>query len=381
MVRRTPLQHLLPEERLLCLLARLHSPGALERAWSMLDEPIDWDRLWGLAHRHEVLPLVWSHVRTRPERRSAIPDAFAARAERRYLATMLRNAARIEELERVMRALAAESIEVMPVKGPMIAETVYRNPALRVFDDLDILVPSPRIEAARLVLQKLGYGTRAIPQFAEVTHHFHDLQYFRDVAGGELCLELHWDLWSPQRFRSDIDGLWNRSRTASVANVPVRILADEDVVLHLAIHRTTAPLRLRMVCDVAELVRDRGDRLDWEGLVGRAETLGARTALHVVLALAVDLLGAPVPDAVLQRTRPGAVKRWILDRTCGVHALFRPAADDDLKQQPHLVYRIAEQDGLAQITRSALAAIARKPAKWQYQQRTSALDPERTRDG
>lgn len=380
MVSTKPLENLLLEEQLLCLLARLDSPGALEHAWSLLDRPIDWDRLWGLAHRHEVLPLVWSHIRSSPERRSRVPDAFASRAERRYLATMLRNAARIDELERVLRALAAESVEVMPVKGPMIAETVYRNPALRVFDDLDILVPSPRIDAARLVLRELGYGTRAIPEFAEVTHHFHDLQYFRDVAGGELCLELHWDLWSPQRFRSDIDGLWDRSRFATVANVPVRIFTDEDVVLHLAIHRTAAPLRLRMVCDVAELVRDRGEHLDWDGLVRRAEALGARTALHVILALAADLLGAPVPDAALKRTRPHAVKRWILDRTCGVRALFRPVADDDLKQQPHLVYRIAEQDGMVQIIRSALAAIARKPAKWQYQQRRSALDPERTRE-
>jgi len=380
MARPPALEDLPAEERLLCLLARLDAPEALGLPPTILDGPIDWDRLWTLAHRHEVVPLVWSRLRATPERRSRVPDVFATRAERRYLATMIRNAARVEELGRVLRAFADASIDVMPVKGPMIAETVYRDVALRVFDDLDILVPPGRADAARDALLGLGYRTRATPRFEEVDHRFHDLQYFRQVAGGELCLELHWDLWSPARFGSDVSGLWARSRTASVAGVAARVLGDEDVVLHLAIHRTSAPLRLRMVCDVAELVRDRGDDLDWDILVSRGELLGARTALHVVLALAANLLGAPVPSGVLGRTRPGAVKRWILDRTCGIPALFRRVADDDLKQQPHLVYRIAEQDGVARIVRSAFAALVRKPAKWRYQQRVSSFGLERHRD-
>jgi hypothetical protein len=261
----------------------------------------------------------------------------------------------------------------------MIAETVYRNIALRVFDDLDILVPPDRIGAARQALEALGYRTRATPRFEEVHHAFHDLQYFRELGAGEQCLELHWDLWPPARFRSDLSGLWARSRPSSVAGVAARVLSDEDVLLHLAIHRTAAPLRLRMVCDVAELVRDRGDRIDWEALVTRAELFGARTALHMILALAEDLLGSPVPADVRTRTRPGPVRSWILDRTCGVSALFRRAADDDLKQQPRLVYRIAEQDGAWRIVRSAFAAFVRKPAKWRYQQRTAALGLEQDR--
>jgi putative nucleotidyltransferase-like protein len=379
MARTSALAGLPVEERLLCILARLDATESPEWAPTVLDGPIDWDRLWTMAHRHEVVPLLWWSLRARPELRSRVPTGFALRAERRYLATMIRNAARVDELGRVLRGFADASIDVMPVKGPMVGESVYRNVTLRVFDDLDILVPPGQISAAREALRGLGYRTRATPRFEEVDHQFHDLQYFREVGGGEQCLELHWDLWPPARFPSDLPGLWARARPSFVAGVAVRVLSDEDILLHLAIHRTSAPLRLRMVCDVAELVRDRGDRLDWEVLVSRAACLGATTALHMILDLAADLLGAPVPADVIARTRPGLAKRWILDRTCGARALFRPVADDDLKQQPRLVYRIAELDGFARIARSAFIAVVRKPAKWRYQQRMSSFGFDRRR--
>jgi len=118
--------------------------------------------------------------------------------------------------------------------------------------------------------------------------------------------------------------------------------------------------------------------LDWDALLSRADLLRARTALHVILALAVELLGAPVPDLVVRHGRPGAAKRWILELTCGTRALFRRVADDDVKQQPHLAYRIAEQDGAAQMVRSASAALMRKPAKWRYGQGGAASGLDRS---
>jgi hypothetical protein len=46
------------------------------------------------------------------------------------------------------------------------------------------------------------------------------------------------------------------------------------------------------------------------------------------------------------------LKRRLLENTCGVTALFRPASPDDLGQQPHLMLRLLEQDGIGQILRA-----------------------------
>ena len=144
----------------------------------------------------------------------------------------------------------------------------------------------------------------------------------------------------------------------------VQLLSPEDTLLHLAIHRARAPLRLRFLCDIAELLRLHGAALDWEYIIPQAHGAGARTALYYALALPAELLDAPLPPGILPRLGVGRLKRRLLENTCGVSAVFRPAAPGDLRQQPHLIYRILEQDGAGQIVRSLGYSLFRN--SWKY---------------
>lgn len=366
---RARLERLAPEERLLCRVARLDREDHDGRVRRMLEGPIDWDRFWSLAHLHEVLPLSWAFLRADADRRAKVPIAVAERAERVYFATQIRTNQRTEEVGRVLSGMEAAGIEAMVVKGLALVNTVYGTDGLRTFDDLDILVRRRDLDPSRAALEALGYRTRAVPLFEEVDHRFHDLQYFRPLSGRLECLELHWDLWDPRQFRSDIEGFWQRARPATIAGANRLVLSDADTLLHLAIHRTRAPLRLRFICDVAELIRARGQTIDWDALVSRAESVGARTAVHMVLDLAAQLLDADVPAETLRATSPGRVKRAMLERTCGATAMFQRVSDDDVRQQPHLVLRVLEQDGALTIARAGARAAVRKRSKWRYNRR------------
>src|SRR5262249_13352558 len=107
----------------------------------------------------------------------------------------------------------------------------------------------------------------------------------------------------------------------------------------------------RFLCDIAELLRRHGATVDWEYLLGQTSAAGARTALYYALALPAQLLDTQLPPEILPRLGVGPLKRRLLENTCGASALFRPAADD-LRQQPHLIYRILEQDGAGQIAQA-----------------------------
>lgn len=340
------------EQRILCLAARTRLDGDAEgRLLELLRGPLDWERLWEQGHIHEVLPLVSVNLQ-RLQGQAPIPAPWMARARRRSLATMMRNAALADELVRVLGAFAVAGVEVMPVKGIVLAETLYGSLALRPASDLDILVRPGDLAAARAALYQLGFGHRAEPLFAELYHPYHDLQYFRATDSGEVCLELHWALWDDRAYHLATDTLWERSATAALHGAHVRVLSPEDTLLHLAIHRSRSALRLRFVCDVAELLRQHGATLDWEYVLRQARVGGARAALFFALALPGELLGAPLPDDVLARLGISRVKRRLLEHTCGVTALFRPVAPGDVSQQPSLKLRLLEQDGLGQIMRA-----------------------------
>jgi hypothetical protein len=146
---------------------------------------------------------------------------------------------------------------------------------------------------------------------------------------------------------------------ATLLDEPVRILSPEDMLLHLAIHRTRSALRLRWVADVAELVRRHAATLAWDTYVERARLARGRTSSWVVLTLARDLLDAPVPAEVLRELAVSWPKRAVLARSCGQAALFRAAKEGDVTQQPHLSLRAFEEDGLANIVRGLGTSVLR----------------------
>ena len=340
------------EQQILCLAARTHrNPIDEGRLLALLQDSVDWERLWQLSHLHDVLPLLAASLRPLAGR-APIPTAWLERAQRRFYATLLRNTALADELVRVYGALSAGGVTAIPVKGVVLGEAIYGNLALRPAADLDVLVRPNDLPAARDMLRALGYTQRAEPFFSELHHPYHDPQYFRPAAGSEICLELHWALWAARYFNLGADALWERAAVARLWDTEMRLLSPEDTLLHLAIHRSRSALRLRFLCDVAELLRLHGATLDWEYLLGQARAAGARTALFFALALPAELLGAPLPAHVLPRLGVSRFKRRLLENTCGEAALFRPAVEDDLRQQPHLIYRILEQDGAGQIARS-----------------------------
>jgi hypothetical protein len=354
------------EQRILCLAARTTvEPIAEQQLIELLGGPIDWEYLWAQGHLHEVLPLLTATLR-RLAGRTPIPEVWLARAQRHFYGTMLRNTALADELLRVLAGLRRSDITALPIKGIVLAETLYSSLALRPLGDLDVLVRPADLPRARHVLGALGFAQADEPGYENAYHPFHDPPYYRQAQSGAICLELHWGLWASHFFRREPDALWERAVVARVHGADVLILSPEDTLLHLAIHRSRSPLRLRFVCDIAELLRRYGARLDWEYVLIQARAAGARTTLFFALVLAEELLGAPVPVGTYARLRVSHMKRRVLDNTCGATALFRRAAPDDLSQQPHLILRVFEQDGIGHIAQALGASLARTVRKHLY---------------
>lgn len=346
------------EQRALCLGARTTiDEAARRRLAAMAGSGLDWERMWSLGHLHEVIPLLSESL---PEALGgAVPAEWLERARRRKYVTLSSNARLAETLVAVLSGLEAAGVQAMPVKGLVIAEQLYGSLSLRPAADLDVLVRPDSMPAARAVLRGIGFAQREVPGFKALTHEFHDPAWGIGSGHEHIRLELHWALWADSERRLGTAGLWERSVPSTLLGHPVRVLSLEDTLLHLAIHRTRSALRLRWVVDVAELLRRRGDEIDWTTYLERTATAGARTSSWVVLTLARNLLGASVPDAVVADLRVGAPKRAILARTCGIGPLLHQPLDGDLSQQPHLTLRSFEEDGPVRIARVLGAGLIR----------------------
>ena len=292
---------------------------------------LDWPAVIDAAEAEDVLPALahtlagagWTGVR--PSARRRLADGLAAGRARHLLMT--------RELGLILRRCAADGIEVMVLKGPVLAERVYPDPALRPFSDLDLLVrPADRFRTDE-VLRALGHRRVA-------DEHSWDFDVAYDGATlyetpGSVRVDLHWALLTEPRFvwNGDVAEIWERSVAIAVAGEGARGLGREDLVLylatHLAVHHTLAGL-LRY-WDVALLLEREGDTLDWRALLGRAARWRVRHALFFVLLGARSLFEAPMPAAVLAALRPFGPRAGLLG------AIVRRSDEGRLLRLEHLV--------------------------------------------
>ena len=277
----------------------------------------DWGQVLALATLHDVAPLLYERLSV-PHQPSTptlsttpVPSDVLQRLREIYLMTGARNTLLYQELGLVLQALQQDNIPVIVLKGAHLAALVYRDIALRPMSDIDLLVRRSDLERAVAKLHDLGFTG---PSAAEVTmlsqegHHL-PMMHKAPVTG----IEVHWTPLSPARLPGiPNDGWWQRSRPATIAGAPTRVLSPEDLLLHVCLHNACDQfaLGLRPLCDVAAITRHYREALSWLEVRARAVEWHAERSVACVW-LARELLAVAVPESVIEGLRPRDFEeRW-----------------------------------------------------------------------
>jgi hypothetical protein len=214
----------------------------------------------------------------------------------------------------VLRVLGDRGIPVIALKGAHLAEGVYGNLALRPMNDLDLLAKKHDLARVEGTLLEMGYGEPRRPSIEVQCRDRHTLLHLTKAGAAEI--DVHWSLAEPaSRFRIDVDGLWERSRVASLAGAAARVLGHEDLLLSVCLHAGYHHAfygGLKSLVDIAEICRRYGDAIDWEQLRLRAGEWGAGRCVYLAMRLAKEWLDAPIPDRLLAAIEPQPLDvRWL----------------------------------------------------------------------
>jgi hypothetical protein len=287
---------------LLCCARRSMTPEHAVLLRSLVRPGIDWDRLMLLARRHNMLPLLYWHLRAEMH---AIPAQRAERLQHAFLGNagqMLKLAAELLELATLF---SQQRISMVPYKGPALGADLYGNLALRQSVDLDLLVARRDVVRARALLVALGYQPRHVVSRWGEEFMLRD-RYSEEFAhDSRATLELHWAFTNGDvDLPLDLDALAPRLRSIRLGGGTVSVFGREDMLLILCIHGCKHRWeRLEWLCGVAETLRGSSHDLDWDALLGRASSLGVRRMLSLGVLLAHDLLEAPAPERFLHVAR------------------------------------------------------------------------------
>jgi Uncharacterised nucleotidyltransferase len=332
--RRKPSSSLLVTRQLL-LAAICPDPTALAAIGVTARGQLDWDWLLERARAHKVAALLATRI---VEQRWAVSlpegirnalDEIRSQAQRRAVRAR-------RTLQQVAGALTARAIPFVVLKGSVLAEQVYGDPARRPFYDVDVLVPIDRLDDAETALIALGYrfGLPAISALAFVpanvrpagppdaqvsepvaralyrTYHHH-FTYVPPTGDERLTVELHWHVAAPRSFPAGPSVLWAHATPTVVAETSVQTLGLEATLVYVAFHAMNdgaAGFRLLHLCDVAWLLARFGHCYQPDRVSAIAVAWHASHHLARALNAAGDLLGAPGITAQASR---GIVNRLL----------------------------------------------------------------------
>ncbi len=295
------------EAELLVCCARLElEPRDQERIAQLLQGPIDWNDLIGLAQVHALLPLVHRHLTE--VARDLVPRAAFVELWARYEQRSRLNQSMTADLLDLLAALDSQGIPALPYKGPALAFSLYGDVALREFGDLDILVRAKDLARAKALLRDRGY----LPEYplepgVEAAFLRSPSQYHLVLARKNgATVELHWktDAEFPVEPHDD-DAWWEALGRAPLQESTVRCFAPRELALVLLLHGSKHYWgSLGWLVDVAELLK-RNPQIDWDWVLARAASLGCERRVALGVHLADRVVRAPVPESV--RLRADAV--------------------------------------------------------------------------
>jgi hypothetical protein len=258
----------------------------------------EWHELLHIAGAHQITALLYWRLKAAE---IDIPSEILQSLRMDYLRSTGRNMYIYHELAHILKCLHRSQIRVIPLKGAYLAQRIYGRVAFRQMDDVDLLVEKHNLKDTEKILLNLGFVKT---DFLDVT--IEELYHFGyEHVQKHLLIEVHWDLVDRAGgIHTDIDGLWDRSRPAVIAETPVREMAPEDQVLHLCIHSCAHvfDMGLRAMIDFTLTLRFYCEEMNWAVLFGRARQWGAYRCLVSNLWLARKLLNAPAPDNCLEST-------------------------------------------------------------------------------
>ncbi len=305
---------------------------ALGRGQPPPPRPADtsWDTLLAQADAEDVLPALAYAVTTAGW--SSVPPAVHRRLMDGLAFSRARHLMMTRELAAVLRSCAANDLAVIVLKGPALAETVYPDPALRPFSDLDLLVRPEHRRRADIALRGLGYQPVADEHSWDFDITFDGATVYESTAG--VRVDLHWALLTEARYAwraRAATAVWDRAVPLTLAGERALGLAPEDLVLHLAthfaIHHSLTGLLRQW--DLALVLAHMP--IDWSVLRRRARAWRVCSALSFTLLSVSASFPTAAPRRVLRHLHPRGVRAALL------MSLRRRTSDERRRRLEHVV--------------------------------------------
>lgn len=258
-----------------------------------------WSEFLDLLKPHWILPLLYKQISSWPQKFHP-PEEIMHRMRKPFLMSRARALQMEKQLREIIDAFRNEGVQVLVLKGPALALTVYPDPAMRASSDLDLLVLPTQMAQARAILEHLDY--KCLGKRFEHSKDFYCEETFihKSKPRYHRAIELHWDLHSFSGISREaaLEDLFLRAAKVKSSALTFYTLNAVDSLIHRAINMSiwhNKAIRLIWIYDTALLARELAPPDEWKILQERSIAWRARLALENSLKMAQVWVGLKMP--------------------------------------------------------------------------------------
>ncbi|TVQ29088.1 MAG: hypothetical protein EA370_15770 [Wenzhouxiangella sp.] len=245
----------------------------------------DWERFIQQAEFRMIVPLVHRHLRALPD--GSVPADVLDQLKARTRRAAMQNLAMIAVHHRLVRdVLEPLGVPYLFFKGPSLAYRYYRDPGLRQFRDIDLLIPRQFMVKVGQRVREVGFRSHKHPAWSTDD----GLRFLQRFVG-------MMDWVSPEgvlvEMPSSLDGDWDRlptdemiaqAESVDIGGLRVPVPPDADFLCYLCKHHSRHHwARLHWIADLNAILAH--PEFDLDAVRQRARQRGFERTVEAALAL------------------------------------------------------------------------------------------------
>ncbi|MDP8259999.1 MAG: nucleotidyltransferase family protein [Candidatus Gygaella obscura] len=290
-----------------------------------INNSINWKKVLNLAKIHYISPLIYNMYKNLGSQ-SNVPKEVFIILQNYYFSNLKKNLTFKNELVTLITGCKKNNLTIIPFRGFSLICSLYKDPALRIMNDIDILITKDIFQDIKTILLQNGFQQMdSIKEKRDLINDDKEILFLKKLPSGiNIPIELHSNIAPPRPNQINLPLLYKNAYEEEMYDTKIITLSTEDCFLSLALHlrRHTRRLRLIMIFDIAKLIKNNLNNINWQYIYASAKKNRILNTVYLALYLVQELFKIKIPYSINSKFKPSILTRLIIKTTINKNTFF-----------------------------------------------------------
>lgn len=259
----------------------------------------DWKYVCNVCVQLRIAPLIY-HCIGKHNLSNTIPYTELEYLQKHYNKTIQKNTILYHTWTIISAEFRKKNIDVVPLKGIFLAETVYGDISMRQLSDMDILIQRKHIPDGVQILTNMGFTFDERYKKSDFIQDLRDSKHIPLLAKQGIGIELHTSLIIEDKgFCIPMQDFWTNTKPAKLSDMDCLQFHPHYLLIHICMHLdehfVSAKIHFIAYVDILHCITTYTDTIHWDELYELCRNYGCEEQVFSHIYLTSKYLQAHIP--------------------------------------------------------------------------------------